>query len=501
MDGDTHNAVKRRIKLLRPLGKGGFGGVFLAEVRSSDGLVHRMAVKLMHAEFSKESEVAARSRDEARLMSQINHDNVVHVFGLSMLGERAAVLMEYVEGIDGAAMIKDTVERGAPGIPLSVVCRMMECAADALDCVYHSISPQTGEPLHVVHRDIKPSNLLVSLTGVLKVMDFGVARAEFEREAVTKSMQFGTQRFMAPERWLEGEAGPRSDVFSLAITFWDLVMGDKLPQMPLSPKKYAARLDADVTSLLAQCQLDKATSEDLESLYRGMMNYDSVDRLSAAEVTEAFSELSEKVRGPSLRRYARKWIPPLLEARESKMEEEDLFADMTGTLYTTRYEDEEDEAYKEDPTLGKELKQVKLGADSGAPPLEASYVRDGFEAVVRTAPKIEAVFGSWKGMVAMPIIGGVLAGFFLHFRAPKVEVSAPAHPQHSVMIYAEPSEGYVEVEGLRGEVGAEISTPEGLREFVFLGDGWQKSCEVEVNAGLATIKFNRDGDGCIKTFR
>ena len=498
MDGDTQNAVKRRIKLLRPLGKGGFGGVFLAEVRSSDGLVHRMAVKLMHAEFSKESEVAARSRDEARLMSQINHDNVVHVFGLSMLGDRAAVLMEYVEGIDGAAMIKDTINRGAAGIPLSVVCRMMECTADALDCVYHSISPQTGEPLHVVHRDIKPSNILVSLTGVLKVMDFGVARAEFEREAVTKSMQFGTQRFMAPERWLEGEAGPRSDVFSLAVTFWDLVVGDKLPQMPLSPKKYANRLNGDTATLIKHSKVSGTASEMLESLYRGMMHYDAQERLSAAEVTEAFSELSEVVKGPSLRRYARKWIPPLIEERKLKMEEEGLFADMTGTLYTTRYEDGEDQ--DEDDTFGEELKKSEITLSEAVPPLEASYVRDGFEAVVRTAPKIEAVLSTWKGMVAMPIIGGLLAGGFLYLNQADKDV-VPDTPTHAITVYAEPAAGHVEVGGVTGEVGVEFEAPEGLHAVVFYGEGWQSSCEVDVNSGLATIKFHRDGGHCFKTFR
>ncbi len=498
MDGDTQNAVKRRIKLLRPLGKGGFGGVFLAEVRSADGLVHRMAVKLMHAEFSKDSEVAARSRDEARLMSQINHDNVVHVYGLSMLGDRAAVLMEYVEGIDGGEMIKDTVDRGTPGIPLSVVCRMMECAADALDCVFHSISPQTGEPLHVVHRDIKPSNLLVSLTGVLKVMDFGVARAEFEREAVTKSMQFGTQRFMAPERWLEGEAGPRSDVFSLAVTFWDLVMGDKLPQMPLSPKKYASRLDADIASLISRCGVDSAAAELLESLFRGMMSYDSKERLSAAEATEAFSELSEVVRGPSLRKYARRWIPPLIEKRKLKMEAEGLFSEMEGTLYTTKYDEGDDQ--REDGTIGEELNSEKFEANELSSPIEVSYVRDGFEAVIRTAPKIEAAFSTWKGMAAMPIIGGALAGAFLYFSQPGVETPADT-PVHSVAIYAEPPVGHVEAAGMTAEVGSEVSAPEGVHEFVFIGEDWEAACEVEVTAGLASIKFHMEGRSCSKTFR
>jgi hypothetical protein len=180
------------------------------------------------------------------------------------------------------------------------------------------------------------------------------------------------------------------------------------------------------------------------------------------------------------------------------MEEEGLFADMTGTLYTTRYEDGEDQ--DEDDTFGEELKKSELTLSEAVPPLEASYVRDGFEAVVRTAPKIEAVLSTWKGMVAMPIIGGLLAGGFLYLNQADKDV-VPDTPTHAVTVYAEPAAGHVEVGGVTGEVGVEFEAPEGTHEFVFYGEGWQTSCEVEVNPGLATIKFHRDGSRCFKTFR
>jgi hypothetical protein len=103
-------------------------------------------------------------------------------------------------------------------------------------------------------------------------------------------------------------------------------------------------------------------------------------------------------------------------------------------------------------------------------------------------------------MVAMPIIGGLIAGAFLYFNQPNVEEAAES-PRHSVTIYAEPPVGHVEVSGITAEVGSEVAAPEGLQEFVFVGEGWQTTCEVEVNAGLATIKFYKESGRCFKTFR
>jgi serine/threonine protein kinase len=179
---DSHQSDTRRIKLIRPLGKGGFGAVYLADVYSADGLVHRMAVKVLHEQFSMEGEIGARARDEARLMSQLNHDNVVQVFGLTQIGKRSAVLMEYVEGVDCSSLIRHSAENGQ-GVPLSVGARIIECSADALHAAYNTISPQTGRPLCVVHRDIKPGNILVSLNGTVKVMDFG-ARGRYQISSI-----------------------------------------------------------------------------------------------------------------------------------------------------------------------------------------------------------------------------------------------------------------------------------------------------------------------------
>jgi len=322
----------RRVRLLKPLGKGGFGSVWLAEVHASSGLVHRMAVKLMHEELMQDEELVARARDEARLMSQLNHDHVVKVHALTRLSGRSAVLMEYVEGIDCTALLAAARKEGEPGLPLPIALGITERAASALHAAWTTVSPQTGRPLRVVHRDIKPSNLLVSVSGAVKVMDFGVARAEFDREAHTESVQYGTQRYMAPERWLHSEAGPASDVFSLGVTLWELLAGTRFERLPLAEDHYNDKRRGQLEDLERHTPADPRTLGRIQELLGGMLAFDPGDRPAASAVEDSCGRILEAAQGPDLRRWARRHVPPLVDARQDRLGgDRDLVA-LTGTL-------------------------------------------------------------------------------------------------------------------------------------------------------------------------
>lgn len=326
---ELQDTNRRKIRLLKPLGKGGFGAVYLADVYSPEGLVQRMAVKLLHEEFARDNQLAARARDEARLMSQLNHDHVVKVHALTQVGERAAVLMEYVEGVDGAALLDAADRAKEHGLPPRVCAAIIEHSASALHAAWTTRSPQTGQPLRVVHRDIKPSNLLLSSGGVVKVMDFGVARAEFEREAQTQSVQFGTQRYMAPERWLHGEAGPESDIYSLGITLWELLTGGRFERLPLQEASYAKRRAEHLEQLRGL-----QGGAPLMEIVEGMLAFSPADRLNAQQVEERLGALADNLPGPELRRYARKVVPPLVEARLAALANDPELREISGTLQT-----------------------------------------------------------------------------------------------------------------------------------------------------------------------
>lgn len=321
--GMLQDAHGRRLRLLDPLGKGGFGAVYLAEVHTPGGLVQRMAVKVLHEDLMRDADLVARARDEARLMSQLNHDHIIKIHALTQLGSRSAVLMEYVQGIDCHALLEDAHRQGHAGLPVTVATAILERSASALHAAWTSISPQTGQPLRVVHRDIKPSNVLVSVGGVVKVMDFGVARADFEREAKTSSVQFGTQRYMAPERWLDGTAGPESDLFSLGVTWWELLTGQRCARFPLGQDAY----EAHVVRLL-----ERVPDPGVAELLGDMLQFQHALRPTAAQVEDRAGALLERLSGPDLRRWSRATIPDLVEDRLHQLRQDAEVRELTGTL-------------------------------------------------------------------------------------------------------------------------------------------------------------------------
>ena len=292
----------REIDLLKPLGAGGFGVVYLARMRGRDGFSRRVAVKLMRQDHLQNAEVLGRQRDEARLLGLLQHPNIVQVFDLTELRGSPAVVMEYVEGADVSSLIKF----GGP-LPGPAALGVVAAVASALDAGWSFVPPDTGRPLHVVHRDIKPANVLITVHGVVKVLDFGVARADFDREGHTQSVAFGTPRFMAPEQFLRGELTGANDVYALGVTAWEMLTGQSFERPSLEESFHRKAVAVQV--------------DELPEIYREgvgrMLRHDPEQRPSAAEVVSWTEELA--VPGETLRAYARRMVPQVMELRDMSL--------------------------------------------------------------------------------------------------------------------------------------------------------------------------------------
>lgn len=258
--------------------------MLLTEIRSEDDFVQTLAVKWLHERHSGNTEVAGRLRDEARLLGLLAHPHIVRVQGLTTIDGRLAVLMEPIAGVDLAGRT----------VPPAAARDVIRAAADALDAAWSTIPAGREEPLRVVHRDIKPSNLMVTPRGEVKVMDFGVARATFEsREVQTHSQQYGTARYMAPERWLDGIAEAPSDVYSLGVTLVELLSGEGVPRARLSRQGFEEDVEA---------WMERLGDSPLVPLLRRMLAFEPADRPSAREVMTALDDLA--LEGPDLRTWA-----------------------------------------------------------------------------------------------------------------------------------------------------------------------------------------------------
>jgi hypothetical protein len=186
------------------LSSGAMGAVYRAHniVTSTDVAIKRMLG----------SEHAARFEIEARLLSQLKHPRVVEVLDhFQDASGTYYIVMELVRGTDLGDMLE---QRGSPGLPVPEVIEYARQTCEALQYVHDQ---------QIVHRDVKPQNLICDASGVVLV-DFGVATQLDAPDAGTVGV--GTPRFMAPEVFAGGIASPRSDVFSLAATAWNLITGE-----------------------------------------------------------------------------------------------------------------------------------------------------------------------------------------------------------------------------------------------------------------------------------
>lgn len=296
------NEGGRRYKILGVLGRGGFGTVYRAELLGEGGFTRAVALKVLNAEVAGLADVAGRLRDEARLLGLLRHRAILQVDGLVRLDGRWTVVMEYVEGVDLAALIA----RGPcpPGVALEVISEV----ASALHVAYHWASP-AGE-LRLLHRDIKPSNILVTAAGEVKVLDFGIARAEFDaREAQTKSVLFGSPGYIAPER-LDFVEAPAGDVYSMGVVLHELLAGTGFG-------KTVGRLESQARQVRqGRERLDAAgVPAEVSELVARMLAYEPGDRPSARDVERACRELRGRLAPPWLRDFAEEHVPPMVAGR------------------------------------------------------------------------------------------------------------------------------------------------------------------------------------------
>lgn len=298
------NPTRRRFRILGEIAEGGFGKVYLAEQLSSDGFSRVVAVKLLHAKWSSHDEVVKRTRDEARLLGRIRHQNIVRVEDLTTIDGKCALVMEYLEGVDLKWLSQWYKNRGEV-FPRAALFEVASAVASALDAAFNGTPLQGSEPLRVIHRDIKPSNVFLTTTGGVKVLDFGTARANFaEREARTQALAFGSQGYMAPERMLGEEDTPAADVFSLAVTLVEMLTQESFGRIPPRPQKFNTRLDEVIASLPLSDE-PPGWADQARLTLRQMLSYDPLQRPSPASLVDTLESLGSARADESLKKVCR----------------------------------------------------------------------------------------------------------------------------------------------------------------------------------------------------
>ena len=218
-----------KYQLIKKLAIGGMAEVFLARAAGPMGFSKTVVVKRILPHLAEDTSFAQMFLTEARIAAELNHPNIVQIFDFGEDSGTWFIAMEFIDG----ANLRELVRRGSKAgaaVPFALAARIISQACEGLAFAHDSVDPQTGQPLHLIHRDISPDNIMVSRSGAVKVVDFGVAKAALRGRAETRSgVVKGKLAYMAPEQLANEALDRRADVYSLGIVLFELLSGGEPP--------------------------------------------------------------------------------------------------------------------------------------------------------------------------------------------------------------------------------------------------------------------------------
>lgn len=203
--------LNNRYELEQKIGEGGMARVYLGrDLR----LNRQVAIKTLHEHYAADLTFLQRFHHEAQAAAGLRHPCIVNVYDVGQDGDIHYIVMEYVEGSD----LKSLILRNGP-LPIDHAVAIAEDVAEGLEAAHR---------MGMVHRDVKPQNILVSPSGEVKITDFGIAKSSLSTALTETGVTFGTADYLSPEQARGFSATPRSDIYALGVTLYEMLTG-RLP--------------------------------------------------------------------------------------------------------------------------------------------------------------------------------------------------------------------------------------------------------------------------------
>jgi serine/threonine protein kinase len=290
-----------RYRLLNLLGEGGMAKVYRALLAGPMGFEKEVAVKRLDPKMTSDERVVKALINEARLGGQLRHKNIVEIYEFNEVNGNWYMAMEYVKGwtleevLRGCRLRREFLP-GTVIVDLVVqMCRGLEYA--------HEMLSKDGQPMNLVHRDMKPANVIVNTDGDVKLMDFGIAKADTNLYKTTEAdVTKGTPVYMSPEQVTGEDLDRRSDLFSMGSMLHELITLD----VPFQGENLLALMHA-----VLHADLDKPSAQieerlpQLAPIFRRCCARSPADRFSSAsELSKAIRALRHELpAGPDLDEY------------------------------------------------------------------------------------------------------------------------------------------------------------------------------------------------------
>jgi serine/threonine-protein kinase len=213
-------------ELVQEIASGGMGKVFEAVRNGVEGFEKRVAIKTISQDLTDHQDFVNMFVGEAKLVADLVHINIVQIYNLGQIDDLYYISMEFVRGITLKDFIKQHLLDNRQ-IPYELSAFIVTRIAKALEYA-HTKRDQNGNCLNVVHRDVCPKNIMISSEGVVKLTDFGIAKAQNLMLDKEGDVLMGKAPYMSPEQAQFDETDGRSDLFSLGVVFYELLTQDRL---------------------------------------------------------------------------------------------------------------------------------------------------------------------------------------------------------------------------------------------------------------------------------
>ncbi|WP_434307600.1 Stk1 family PASTA domain-containing Ser/Thr kinase [Clostridium botulinum] len=339
-----------RYELLEKVGEGGMATVYKAKCHYLNRFV---AIKILKEQFCSDKEFVEKFKREATSVASLSDNNIVNIYDVGSENNIHYIVMEYV---DGKTLKELIVEKGK--IDPKETVRISKQIASALVCAHRN---------NIIHRDIKPHNILVTKEGIVKVTDFGIAKASNSATITNSSKVMGSAHYFSPEQAKGSFVDSRTDIYSLGIVMYEMLVG-KVPFDGESPVSVAVKHIQN--EVIAPKEIDDKIPESLNSLVLKCLEKNPVKRYQTIKNLEedlARIENNENILNGSSNisenDVTRVMDTAVINDKIKEMAQNDEYEEDDDEYEEDEYEDEEDEIEdkKKRSNKGKTNKKLILG--------------------------------------------------------------------------------------------------------------------------------------------
>jgi serine/threonine protein kinase len=201
--------------------------VFLGRGTGAGGIGKFFAIKRILPQYADSPEFIEMFKEEAKIAINLSHSNIVSIHEFGVEKGQFFLVMDYVEGRN-LRQILNKMKKSSMQFTIDQIVFVIKEVGAGLDHAHRCIDGSTGKPLNITHRDMSPQNVMVSFEGEVKIVDFGIAKAESQIESTRAGTLKGKFGYMSPEQAEGQPVDLRTDIFSLGIVLWELLAGDRL---------------------------------------------------------------------------------------------------------------------------------------------------------------------------------------------------------------------------------------------------------------------------------